>query len=115
MSLSARLEAALDDGRRVTLLDDRGWTESLVEAGADRPDIWAHTSAAEIEATARTVVGPDEPAGGISREEMERRHWEHLAGVLRARGARADAAALARLPHEVVLGPRLRARLGPGA
>jgi hypothetical protein len=114
LSVSARLEAALDDGRRVRLLDDRGWTESIRGAGPGGPDIWAVASMADIEETARTVVGPDEPAEGMTREEMARGHWAHLAGLLRAHGAAADEAELSRLPHEVVLGRRLLARLGAG-
>ncbi|MDX6555684.1 MAG: hypothetical protein QOD86_1879 [Miltoncostaeaceae bacterium] len=114
MSLSARLEAALDDGRRVTLLDDRGWTESLRGAGPGDPDIWAHASIEEIEETARTVVGPDEPPPGQTQEHMERTHWAHLAGVLGARGVPAAGDELRALPHEVVLGRRLLARLGAG-
>ena len=114
LSVSARLEAVLEDGRRVTLLDDRGWTESLGGAGQDGPDIWADMSVAEIEETARTVVGPDEPFGGHTQEHMERTHWDHLAGVLRAQGVPVDGERLRALPHEVVLGRRLLARLGAG-
>lgn len=33
VSVSARHEAVLEDGRRVLLLDDRGWSQTL--AGAD--------------------------------------------------------------------------------
>jgi len=35
MSLSARHEAVLADGRRVVLLDDRGWSEEIRAAGGD--------------------------------------------------------------------------------
>ena len=114
MSVSARLEAVLEDGRRVTLLDDRGWTESLAGGDHDGPGIWAAMSVAEIEDTARTVVGPDEPFAGHTREHMERTHWDHLAGVLRAQGVPVDGERLRGLPHEVVLGRRLLARLGAG-
>lgn len=44
ISVSARMEAVLDDGRRLLLLDDRGWTSSLRGAGADEADIWAGMS-----------------------------------------------------------------------
>lgn len=112
MSVSARLEAVLGDGRRVTLLDDRGWTESL--GGEGGPGIWADMSVTEIEDTARTVVGPDEPFAGHTQADMERTHWAHLAGVLRAHGVAVDGDRLRRLPHEVVLDGRLLARLGAG-
>jgi len=105
MSLSALHLAVLDDGRRLTLLDDRGWTES------GPSDIWHHTSREEIEATARTVVGPDEPSGHDTAQHMATTHWEHLAGVLHRHGVQADARELSNLPHEVELSDRVVARL----
>jgi len=112
MSVSARLEAVLSDGRRVVLLDDRGWTSSLRGAGADSMDVWATTSEGEIAQTARAVVGPDEAYGRRSQRDMEAGHWNTLAGTLREHGVAADADRLRRLPHDVVLTDRLRARLG---
>jgi hypothetical protein len=113
LSVSARHEAVLDDGRHVVLLDDRGWTEGLRGAGEDA-DIWQHTSESHIAETARVVVGPDEPFGGRTQRDMEESHWAWLAGKLAAEGVAAEAAGLARLPHEVILSDRLRARLGGG-
>jgi hypothetical protein len=55
-------------GRRVLLLDDRRWSES------GPPNIWALTSVEDIVGTARMVVGPDEPFGGRSHEDMEADH-----------------------------------------
>ena len=107
MSVSARHEAVLVNGRRVLLLDDRGWSSSRP------PDVWAVTSVEEIVDTARMVVGPDEPFGGHSQEDMEADHWAHLAEVLRQHGIVADALELKRLPHDVVLSERLLARVGP--
>jgi hypothetical protein len=106
LSASARHEAVLADGRRVLLLDDRGWGAS------GPPGIWAATSVADVEATARTVVGPDEPFDGHTAADMAADHWAQLADVLRRAGVTVDAARLARLPHEVVLSDRFRARLG---
>lgn len=54
LSVSALHQAVLDDGRRVVLLDDRGGTSSKGAAAAP---------VADIEETARVVVGPDEPFG----------------------------------------------------
>jgi hypothetical protein len=99
-SVSARLDALLSDGAHVVLLDDRGWTSS-----------GPVTSTEEAEDTARTVVGPDEPAGGLSAEEMAAGHWATLAHALRRHGVAADPAELAALPHDVVLGERLRAQI----
>ncbi|ARQ70293.1 hypothetical protein [Streptomyces marincola] len=105
LSVSARLEAVLADGRSVVLLDDRGWSQS------GPPGIRRYVTAEQIEATARTVVGPDEPFGGRTWEQMEDDHWGHLAGLLRHRGVDVTGGQLARLPHDVVLGERLRAWL----
>jgi hypothetical protein len=115
ISISARHEAVLDDGRRVLLLDDRGWAEELRGPGADEvSDIWAGASKDDIVRTARDVVGPDEPFGDRSYEDMATGHWNTLADTLRAQSVPADAGELRRLPHDVVLSDRLLARLGRG-
>ena len=118
MSFSARHEAVLDDGRHLLLLDDRGWSTSLLRTTADSdsaedvPDFWAVTSREDIEETARQVVGPDEPFDGRSQEDMERDHWAYLAGILRQQGVAVDADELKGLPHDFVLSERLLALLG---
>ena len=101
---------------------DRGWSESALRAlwvgeGPEgdpcrgEPDIWAVTSAEDIEETARVVVGPDAPPDGYMQEGMEAGHWAYLAGLLRQQGVAVDATELTRLPHDVVLSERLpRAR-----
>jgi hypothetical protein len=125
-AFSARHEAVLLDGRRVLLLDDRGWTWSsliAVQAGASdrdstreqQPDIWATTSVEDIEQTARMVVGPDEPTDGYSQEDAEQGHWAYLSDVLGQHGVVVDALDLRRLPHDVVLSERLLALVGRSA
>ena len=104
-SFSALHQAVLHDGRRLTLLDDRGWSVTG-PAG-----IWQQTSTAMIEADARTVVGPDEPYGSLSTAEMESAHWASLAGTLREQGVLLNAEELSRLPHYVELSERLRSRI----
>ena len=112
ISVSARLDAVLDDGRVVTLLDGRGWTEGLRGAGANEiADAWSTTDAREIEDTARMVVGPDEPFDERSQADMEADHWNALAATLQGAGVDMTGAELSRLPHEVVLSEGLRARL----
>jgi hypothetical protein len=119
MSVSARHEAVLADGRRVLLLDGRGWTSTLMRMQSpgdgvtreDVTDIWAVTSVEEIEQSARSVVGPDEPFAGYTREELEAGHWEHLSDVLRGQGVVADAAELKQLAHDVVLSEQLLGRI----
>ncbi|MCX2967404.1 MULTISPECIES: hypothetical protein [Streptomyces] len=103
MSVSARLEAVLADGRGLVVLDDRGWTSS------GPVDLRASTTAEDVEATARTVVGPDEPGDGETHEQAAVGHWNALAAVIRRQGGRVDAQELPRLPHDVVLSERLRA------
>lgn len=105
MSLSTLHLAVLDDGRRLTLLDDRGW------AVHGPPDIWRRTTVEEIEETTRMVVGPDELFGRHSQTEMEAEHWADLVGTLRQQGVLTDAGRLSRLPHDVELAEQLRTRL----
>jgi hypothetical protein len=112
ISVSCRLEAVLDDGGRVLLLDGRGWTAGLRGPDTEAMDAWAVASVREITETARVVVGPDEAYGDRSQADMEASHWGALAGTLHAHGIAADAGELARLPHDVVLGAGLRALVG---
>ncbi|WP_418605853.1 hypothetical protein [Georgenia sp. SUBG003] len=105
MSFSALHLAVLDDGRRLTLLDDRGWSAH----GA--PDLWKQTTVEDIADDARTVVGPDEAFGNHSQEDMAAEHWAGLASTLRKHGALVDPVELSRLPHDVELTKRVRDRL----
>ncbi|WP_063784266.1 hypothetical protein [Streptomyces sp. SBT349] len=105
LSVTARLEAVLADGRGLVLLDDRGWSSS---GGAD---VRAWISAEDVETTARMVVGPDEPGEGETPEQAASGHWGSLARILGRQGVDVDAHELERLPHDVVLGERLRARI----
>jgi hypothetical protein len=113
VSVSARHEALLEDGRRV-LLAARGWSSSLHGPAPDGTEIWTSMPVEEIEDTARVVVGPDEPVDGHSQEDAENDHWAWLVEVLHGQGVDADASALRHLPHEVVLSERLLDRLGRG-
>ena len=109
ISVSARHEAVLPSGRRVLLLDDRGWSQS------GPPNIWALTSVDDLVKTARVVVGPDEPSGERSGADMETDHWAQLTEVLRRQGIQAEPSDLKRLPHDVVLSDRLLACVGSAA
>lgn len=105
MSLCALHLALLDDERRLTLLDDRGWSAS------GPPDLWDRTSRSEVEETARTVVGPDEPFDDHTHASMATDHWAALAATLHRHGVPVGAEELSRLTHDVELTERLRARL----
>ena len=116
-NFSALHEAVLADGRRVTLLDDRGWGgrafrfDGRTTHAITAFEAWSFVTREEIVREARIVVGPDEAFDGHSQEDMEDDHWAHLAEVLCARGITIEPAELRRLPHEVVLGERLLAAL----
>ncbi len=126
LDVSARLEAVLADGRRVVLLNDRGWTElghidwdheptaeeRAHEEGKIR--VWPGQTAEDVKETARAVVGPDGAFGDHTEAEMAAAHWAALADDLRRRGVDVDAAALQVLPHDVELSERVLARIGGG-
>jgi hypothetical protein len=103
VSVKARHEAVLTDGRRLLLLDDRGW-------GSTQP--WTTASAEDIAETTRVVVGPDEPAESRTQEEAEADHWISLARILHRHRVTVDARELRQLPHDVVLSERLLACMG---
>jgi len=109
-AVDARLDAVLDDGRRIVLLDDRGWSATAV-GPVDAPGVWRRATAADFEETARVVVGPDEPAPGRTREDEDALHWAALAARLGEVGVVVDGDRLARLPHDVALDDRLLARV----
>ncbi len=60
LNITALLELEHTGGRRVTLLDDRGW------ASSGPSNIWSFTSPEDMVQTACGVVGPDEPPEGRS-------------------------------------------------
>jgi len=109
MSLSAVLELELASGRRVTLLDDRGWSSS------GPSNIWAYTSLTDLADTARTVVGPDEPHDGEPDEDAEQGYWAQMAANARAQGVHIDPGDLAALPHDVDISRDIRARVARAA
>jgi hypothetical protein len=102
LSVSARHEAELADGRRVLLLEHRGWSSPGM------------TPVEDIEDTARLVVSPDEPFDPPAEadDDTAAGHWAALADVLRRHGVRVHARELRHVPHDVVLSERLRAQLG---
>lgn len=122
MSMTARHEAVLPDGRRVMLLD-RGWSEWLAVVWRGEPSeqerelveqggVWASATVEDIKQTARDVVGPDEAFEGRTQADMEASHWDALSRILQEHGVRIERAELRRLPHDVELSDRVQARIG---
>lgn len=109
MSLSALHQLELTSGRRVVLLDDRGWSCG----GA--PDIWARVSLEEMAEISRAVVGPDEPPPGHSLDEATAAHWAHLAATAREHGVQVEAGEIAALPHHVEISQNVRTRAARSA
>ena len=125
MSVSARHEAVLADGRRVVLLSDRGWVGEVRVAwhgepseqdrrGFEPPGVWASETVEGMKREARVVVGPDEPFEGRTQADMDADHWEALARTLQQHGVAVEAAQLKVLPHDVELSDRVIARIGRG-
>lgn len=109
MSVSVRHEAELDDGRRVVLLDDRGWSSK-----SSAHNIWDRTSAEELVRTAQKVVSPAydySEEDGCSRDFVEGFHFGMLVGILWQQGVVTSAPQLQEMPHDVELSDRVLARL----
>ena len=117
-SFSARHDAVLADGRRVVLLNDRGWSQWTLRFG-DVSDTKVSPpefpTRQEIEESAREVVGPDPPMphDGYTPSESEvvEAHWRYLAHILESNGIEVDPGGLSALPHDVEFSDRVRARL----
>jgi hypothetical protein len=120
LSFSARHDVLLADGRRIVLLNDRGWSQSRIYFFGDGEPTtrnegsspWEGVTREHIEEAARTVVGPDEAYGDYTQSEIDEAHWAYLSGTLGKHGIDVDATDLRGLPHEVELSDRLLARIG---
>lgn len=126
MSVRARHEAVLTDGRHVLLLDDRGWTatrhtafldgtpseDDRRRAALEGRSVWADQTVEDMEDDARSVVGPDEPYRSYTREDMETGHWGRISSILRDYGVEITGPELMALRHDVELSDRVLARIG---
>jgi hypothetical protein len=88
--------ADLDDGRRLALHEERGFTTT---------GQWRYLTLENLERDVRTTVRPDEDDTG------DEHPWEWLAGLLQSPGVEATAEELQLLPYHVEFSERLRARL----
>ncbi len=101
--------AALEDGRRVVLHHDRGFSLGPGRAGppAPAPELWAHETPESLTRDVLTTVLPD------GDDPAEDHPWSRLAERARARGLEVTADDLRGLPYEVVLTDAIRRRLAP--
>ena len=100
----------LDDGRRVILHKDRGFSLRLISTGGMPPadDVTLHETRDGITQQVLNVVLPDDD------ESPEEHPWSWLAELARARGLDVTAYDLRGLPYEVVLADALARWLAPG-
>jgi hypothetical protein len=96
---SIRQSAVLDDGREVTLADDRGWTTSAP---------WEALSMEHAVRNIDTAVLPDD-----AETTGETQEWPTFIRRLREAGVAVDVKALRALPWEVMVVVR-RTAAGPG-
>lgn len=87
--------AVLDDGRHVTLHQERGFSTSAT-----------HTTADEVERDVLTTVLPDDAE--VTGEDHP---WEWLASLIRNHGVAVTPEQLKTMPYVIEFGPRLSAML----
>jgi len=102
-SFSVSEFVTLEDGRRVILHDDRGFTLGLRSSGDSRPgDIREHETLESLSREVLNVVLPDDD------ESAEDHPWSWLAGLARARGLDVTAQDLRGLRYEVIVTENVR-------
>lgn len=94
----------LEDGRRVILHRDRGWSQGYVSTDPDDQS-WPATTVADLIDSVLVVVLPDDD------DSPEDHEWSGLARLAQARGLDVTADQLRELEYEVVLAPELLAWL----
>lgn len=98
--------AELDDGHRLTLHEERGFTGvTMASRGPAPSDQWRYLTLENLERDVRTTVLPDDD------DTQDEHPWEWLAGLLHVHGVGATAEELRLLPYDVVFSERLRARV----
>jgi len=95
MDIDVHEFAVLDDGRRVTLHQERGFSTSATHITADHAERSVLTTVLPDDAE---VTGEDHP-------------WEWLASLIRTHGVAVTPAQLKTMPYVVEFGPRLSALL----
>jgi hypothetical protein len=98
MDIDVHEFAVLDDGRRLTLHHDRGFSTSA-----------AHMTADQAERSVVTTVLPDD-----AEATGEAHPWGWLASLIRDQGVAVTPDQLRHVPYLLEFGPRLSALLTPG-
>lgn len=107
-SFSVSEFVALEDGRRVTLHEDRGFTVGLRSTGNSDPgDLREHETLESLTRDVLNVVLPDD------EEPAEGHPYSWLADLARARGLKVTADELRSLPYEVTFTDTVRRWLAP--
>ena len=96
MDINVHEFAVLDDGRRLTLHQDRGFSTSAT-----------HMTAAHAERSVLTTVLPDDAE--VTGEDHP---WEWLASLIGGQGVAVTPEQLKAVPYVLEFGPRLSALLG---
>jgi hypothetical protein len=98
--------AVLEDGRRVTLHAERGWTSWVRGTGRSEPlDPWDALTEEGIQEDVLNVVLPDDDASGEPHE------WAWLRDLLSRHGVETTVEHLKSVPYTVELSDRLLQRL----
>src|SRR6266568_6723407 len=95
MDIDVHEFAVLDDGRRLTLHQDRGFSTSAT-----------HLTAEQVESSVLTTVLPDDAE--VTGEDHP---WEWLASLIQNQGAAVTPEQLKAVPYVLEFGPRLSALL----
>ena len=99
----------LEDGRRVILHEDRGFTIGLRSTGESDPgDLREHETLESLTPNVLAVVLPDDDV------PAEAHPYSWLADLARARGLNVSADDLRSLPYEVIFTDEVRRWLAPG-
>jgi len=101
--------ATLEDGRRVILHEDRGFTIGLRSTGESNPgDLREHETLESLTPNVLAVVLPDDDV------PAEAHPYSWLADLARARGLNVSADDLRSFPYEVIFTDEVRRWLAPG-
>jgi hypothetical protein len=107
-SFSVSEFVTLEDGRRVILHDDRGFTLGWRSSGeSDSGDVREHETLESLTRDVLNVVLPDDD------EPAEDHPWTWLADLARARGLNVSADDLRSLAYEVTFTDKVRRWLAP--